>query len=767
MKRFLPGLLYCILILVAASAPGIAYSQNIDFGKSYVNLTKGVNGGTVEPNDILEIRASFVVRSGVYDSCAYFDVIPAGTSYVPGTIRVLTNEGLIYKQFTDAVTDDAGWITGSNIRINLGYVPSDAPATATRRGRIRNAYVSGSSGPYHKPSFYKGTCIMIASYQVKVLIPIGGTISTGGGSFTYKPSGGALSVKTLPANTIAVYTNYGICSNTVGANSLGTEFNGTFGTGKPRNRGTSTAVPSGYTYDIFTTGGPQDYYYGVANNTSANSAYTTSNAWPKPDGTPNHRVFGEWDIIGDHTGASNPLLGNPAADTAANPNAGYMLVVNAAYRIDSAFRHTITGLCPNTYYEISLWMRNICSKCGCDSNGIGAGSGSSTYLPPAYDITDSSGVRPNITFELDGVDYYTTGNLQYTGQWIKKGFTFLTGMSQTSFTLKLKNNAPGGGGNDWAIDDISVATCTPNLDMRPSPNVNVCYGNQVDMSCVVDCFFDNYIYWTWEKSTDNGTTWTNTGVSGVATGPNAPVKVGNSWQYTANYPSFLGDSAQHNAIYRIKIASTLNNLADANCSFNASSTIRVWVNNCMQLLETKLISFNGKNESEHTQLQWSTADETSTIKYEIERSSDGVHFSKINTVNGAAGSGGSGNYSFTDPDMLKEATYYRIKLVDGDNYRYSQIITLNSSLVKFEIKSLVNPFDNNISFDVVTPSDKQVSISLVDGYGKKVKVLTQQLYKGFNHVVINGLGAISNGVYILQVEADGKVLNKKLMKASR
>ena len=41
------------------------YSQVADLGKSYINVTKGVNGGTVETGDVLEIRASFVVRSGL------------------------------------------------------------------------------------------------------------------------------------------------------------------------------------------------------------------------------------------------------------------------------------------------------------------------------------------------------------------------------------------------------------------------------------------------------------------------------------------------------------------------------------------------------------------------------------------------------------------------------------------------------------------------------------------------------------------------------
>src|SRR5881275_3119056 len=96
-------LLFFSLNLIFASA------QNIDFGKSFINVTKGVNGGTVEPGDTLEIRASFVVRAGTYDSCGYFDAVPAGTVYIPGTIRVITNEGKVYKQFTDVFGDDCGW----------------------------------------------------------------------------------------------------------------------------------------------------------------------------------------------------------------------------------------------------------------------------------------------------------------------------------------------------------------------------------------------------------------------------------------------------------------------------------------------------------------------------------------------------------------------------------------------------------------------------------------------------------------------------------
>ncbi|MES1222443.1 MAG: hypothetical protein ABUT20_43515 [Bacteroidota bacterium] len=364
-------------------------AQNIDYGKSYLNLTKGLNGGTIETGDTIEIRASIVVKSGgIYDSCAYYDTIPAGTTYIPGTIRVLTNEGKIYKSFTDTWGDDEGGLSGSAIKINLGYNQTDKPATFFRRGRIAAT---------HRPSFYGGSCIMVASFRVKVTSAIGTQVNLGGGAITYYTA--AVIKKLFPSNPVAIYTNYGICANTVGVNALGTEFNGTFGTGTTKDRSASANVLA-YTYATFSANMPNDYYYGVSNNTSTGTTpatgFSTSNAWAKPDGSsPSHRVFGVWDIIGDHTGAAIPTAGNPA--TASGANGGYMLVVNAAYRIDSAFQHTISNLCPNTYYEISTWVRNICSKCGCDSTGKGAtgGAGYIATVPGGPGLGDSSGVYPN------------------------------------------------------------------------------------------------------------------------------------------------------------------------------------------------------------------------------------------------------------------------------------------------------------------------------------------------------------------------------------
>jgi hypothetical protein len=739
-------------------------TPQIDLGKSFINTSKPT-GGTVETNDILEIRASVVVRAASFDSCRFTDIVPAGTTYIPGTLKILTNEGKDYKVFTDAQFDaanDEGWISGSNITMNMGYRQADQPATVYRRGRIRN-------NNNHKPSFYGGTCILVASYRVQVTTAFNMMINTGGGTVTYTTAPPAVTTFTFPNSPVMVYNNYGICSNVVGVNSLGTETNGTFGSGNLRNRGTSGNVPVGYTYNPFTCGSPQDYYYGIANNTSG-GVYSTSNAWPKPDGNcsgspTTHRVFTLWDIIGDHTGAASPTLGNPAADTTGGGTGGYMLIINAAYRIDSAFNHTISGLCANTYYEISCWMRNICSKCGCDSNGVGAsGAG---YLPSGPG--DSSGVRPNLAIALDGVRYYTSGDLPYNGQWVKKGFTFLTGPSQTSFTMRFYNNAPGGGGNDWALDDISVVTCSPQMNYSPTLNPLVCDSNILVIRDTVRSFFSNYTYYKWQRSTNGGGTWTD--ITAPA-GPASPTWNGTAWEYVASYtvPTIYTRMSNSGDQYRLVVATTLTNLSDANCRFtDTGNTITLTVIPCGVPLSTQLLSFSGRISNERAALKWTTTEEAEPLVFEVERSTDGILFMVMGTVNSYNDYTSEQNsYNFTDPSPLTRKTFYRIRMknISGKSV-YSRTIQLSEEVDGLSFVSVINPFGNDLSFEIAVDQTGKMEAELIDAGGKIVKKASFETGAGVNRLIIDNTELLPAGIYFLRVKMLSNTIQKRVIKQTQ
>ena len=735
--------------------PFTASPPTVFFGKSFINITKGNGGGTVETGDILEVRAAITLRpTTVLDSCSFTDNIPAGVDYVPGSLAILTNEGKVYKSFTDAPNDDEGYISGGVIRINLGFNQSDNPATPFRRGRLKSGNIPTVGGSH----------VILVSYRVQVTAPLNTIINLGGGTFTYSLLTDITNVQThnFNNNNVKVYTNTGLCPNATGVNvldaGLAGDFSGTFGQGNTINRVPSPNVGSGYEYVTQTGSRPGDFTYTVTNNMSNNAAgYSTSNNWPKPESPAVHRIFGVWDVIGDHTNAADPLAGNPAADTTNGGQGGYMLLVNAAYTLDTVFVYPISGLCPNTYYEISFWVRNVCSRCGMDSLGRGA---SGVTVPDGYIPTapgDSSGVYPNLSFSINGVNHYTTGNMTYTGQWVQKGFVFKTEPGQTDIVFAIANNAPGGGGNDWALDDIRLATCTPNLNLVPVGNSNICINQQLDISADVVSYFDNYTYYQWQVSHDNGATFNDTLSMGVGT----PVYESGNYVYNAAFPSFIADSSQHRVQYRIRVATDPANLYGG-CSFYNGVNIIVMVNNCEWILNANLISFDAVLKNRHAVLTWKTNGEESYTRYDVQRSSDGINFFTIATVE--ALDQPTSTYTFTDPDELHSYAYYRIVISEPGGQKISPVRLLSVTDVPYEILSAVNPFHNKLSLDVSMPQATQATIILSDQHGRRVKYMRHSMTRGLNKVVMDNLGSLPAGTYILQVVTEFGMKSKRVIK---
>jgi hypothetical protein len=760
MKTYKPNFtllrIICSLLTVTICVDPAVAQLKIDYGKSYVNLTKGATGGTIEPGDILEVRATFVVGgSGINDyadSCAYFDVIPANTTYIPGTLAILTNEGKVYKTFTDATGDDAGGINGTNVRINLGY--KNAPtATATRRGRIT----------YNdKPSFYGSTCILIATFHVQVTGAYGSKVSLGGGVISYLPNGLALTTITFPQDSVMIFKNLAICPNS-SSNTITSEFGGTFGSGKAKNRAASSNISNNYTYNVFGPNTPNDYYYNISNNTSiGGTGYTTLNTWPIPDAA--HRVFGLWDIIGDHTGAVNPLLGNPATDTV-NSTGGYMAVINSSYKTGISFLDTINNLCPNTYYQYSAWFRNICSRCACDSNGKPPGTAG--YIPTGPG--DSSGVHPNLTFNVNGYDYYTTGDLPYTGQWIRKGFTYLTGPTQTSMIIYVRNNAPGGGGNDWALDDIAVASCVPSISLTPNKPDTLCRGADDTVRFKVTAFFNNYTEWKLEKSTDGGATWTSPGIDTTGQAPNGsavPVFNPSSGLYEYLVTRYFRlNNVDTTVIYRLTIASTSGSLSNSGCNYTTSSPKIVRTANCGIVLPTQVTVRGLLEDGNLARILWTSYDETNDIQYVVERSDDGgLHYQQLATIMGKASAGMGTSYTYDDPNPVNSQSYYRLEMIDHAYHNYSRILLLSSTEIALNISGLVNPFVNLVSFNLTVPEDQTVQLIVFDSYGRRLTNSVRPVYKGINRIEISEPGAFQSGMYILQVIYKDQILSRQIIK---
>lgn len=168
------------------------------------------------------------------------------------------------------------------------------------------------------------------------------------------------------------------------------------------------------------------------------------------------------------------------------------MLVNASYQPADFFVTTVTGLCRNTTYEFSSWIMNV--------------------------LKSPSGIQPNITFSIETssgtvLNTFNTGNISVTTQpeWKQYGFFFTTVASNPDVVLRITNNAPGGVGNDLALDDITFRPCGPVISsaIRGNNNkIDVCINEQVDydFTAVVSPGFLAPVF-QWQVSIDLGITW--------------------------------------------------------------------------------------------------------------------------------------------------------------------------------------------------------------------------------------------------------------------
>jgi hypothetical protein len=755
-----------------------ASTYAIETAKSYVNITKQNGGGSIDVGDVLEIRTTMsLTGTGTIDSLSFHDTLKAGAGFAfqAGTLAMRTNEGKIYGSlYTDAVGDDAAFAVGSGagtdttIRINFG-----TGANSTRGG---SAVASSSL-----PRTAAGNYLIMATYRVVVNRSEGTRINFGGGSFRYREqSTGTFRVVTFPRDSVIVYASPAVCPNAISAtNVIGDEYNGTFGTATSTNQQNRTpSANTNYVYKTFTSGTPNDNFYGITNNT-ASTGTVIDRTLPIPTANTS-RVFGVWDISGDHTGSTDGT-GNPPCDasqpvSATNP-CGYMMVFNAAYKTDTAFQFNVANACPNTYYEVSAWFKNVCYKCGQDSAGRGQWSGA-TYIPTA--TFDTTGVKPNIAIKVNNLDYYNTGDIQYQSAgvsrlsttadpanlWVKRAFVYKTDETTTNFTLTLRNNAPGGGGNDWAIDDISFKTCSPTLQMTPNASQTFCENGQVDMRVFVESYYNMYQYYEWERSTDGGNTW---GPAPDVTGAQtfSYTNVGNGYRDTVTYPSLLATTSTAGHRYRIRVATTATGLSNSCAVFNTDETIVInLASSGCAILPAELLKFNVELNGNKSVLTWKTKDE-SLKGYEVERSNDGVHFSFVGFVNAKGTNRSETSYLFNDPVAVSGKVYYRLKMVsfatESNKYSNTLSVTVNPQQ-KFEITNLVNPFISTVNFQLTAYRNETVELQLTDALGHAVVSKKITVNKGANAVSFNVPQSLAKGSYLLRVVSPSGSVQKIIQK---
>ena len=155
------------------------------------------------------------------------------------------------------------------------------------------------------------------------------------------------------------------------------------------------------------------------------------------------------------------------------------------------------------------------------------------------------------------------------------------------------------------------------------------------------------------------------------------------------------------------------------------------------------LNFTATRQQKDILLDWKTTAETANQIFEVERSANGINFSKIGTVPANSLLQSVNSYSFRDQQPLSGHSYYRIKQVDANgNFTYSKVVQMkaeNGTMLIME-----NP--------VRTQLNLKFNEAMVGGRMQVADASGKMVYQG---VIKVGLTSISvshlpRGVYYLK-----------------
>ncbi len=180
----------------------------------------------------------------------------------------------------------------------------------------------------------------------------------------------------------------------------------------------------------------------------------------------------------------------------------------------------------------------------------------------------------------------------------------------------------------------------------------------------------------------------------------------------------------------------------------------------MGVVPVTLLEFAAINNKKNIQLKWSTAQESNSSHFEIEKSTDGIFFSITGSVSAAGNSATTKDYSFIDDQLFSEIIYYRLKQVDLDNrFVYSKTIR-----IKYEpellIKKIINPVQNILSVQLTVSAIPANSELLL--YDMNGKLLRRS--KITSTIINENISMLTSGIYVLQIKLGEKTEKTRLVK---
>lgn len=197
---------------------------------------------------------------------------------------------------------------------------------------------------------------------------------------------------------------------------------------------------------------------------------------------------------------------------------------------------------------------------------------------------------------------------------------------------------------------------------------------------------------------------------------------------------------------------------------NRAVTAPIWYTRNDFALPVTLLRFTGAyNKISHkVNLQWATAREINTKEFVIERRVESGAWIKIGSVAAAVNSAQTLQYQFTDDMPAQGNSQYRLVMIDHDGqFRYSPIVLIKIGEGPGMYTVNPNPVHDVTYLRSTSPTPKPVNITISDYNGRQL--IKARYVVSANAPVPISLTGQKQGVYLVRIEAEGKVSTERLV----
>ena len=184
-------------------------------------------------------------------------------------------------------------------------------------------------------------------------------------------------------------------------------------------------------------------------------------------------------------------------------------------------------------------------------------------------------------------------------------------------------------------------------------------------------------------------------------------------------------------------------------------------------LPIKFAGISAVNEANKSvTINWSVEDEAGIDRYEVERSADGINFSRLNLVTPKYKNVQGGAYNYRDISPLKSANFYRIKSFGADGkVTYSNVAKATIFQVNAGITVYPNPVKGNtvkLQFNQATKGMYRIMVA--NSIGQVVHRSNLRLNdSNYNHTLNMGNAIIPGNYTVCVFDEEGTVSTQSLI----